>query len=586
MNDSKEINDGFKNGFKNSKKHNLKVNKNRNNSKNHNNNKVQGLKLSRIEEFIEIGKGKKGVNLENRLLDTCVLKNIKQLLLDKNDENNKDDDMVGGYTIDNKNKTIIKYNKSPNQIKIEKFIFPDNPQKNKRESYVFNFQNDSFEKIDLNNISENIGNMNFIKKFKDNYQSDLEENKNKHKKVKSNIIVSSHKLKKLKKELKKNKYKNTVFIKHTDMDNILKINSKEKRKIRNYDKEKENYNNNQKEKQIHRREESKKFKDNENINQKEKIKTRREESKKFKDKEYINQKEKIKTRREESKKFKDNNKEEDKDINNLKIMPIRRKNKSKTRKNSKITFHINKNMDKKNTQNFLLSSNNIEKIEPNKKSSNNDDSNTGILNLKKYHKNKIKSNKNNVRSSLNSYYFENNNNNQQKSPKSKKSKKNKIKKFQSVLFPKKNSLFEPKNKLLCLNKKRNSNIFIKKDNEENCKSNSFSKEKSLKNILISNSEEDNINNKIKHKKEKNKHNIENYEYNDSNNSSIMHYEISNRLKDNKEFKSSKNNKNSLINASKYKVKHENELFVIRSYMMNIKIYCLKNQCFLLFSLKH
>ena len=46
MNDSKEINDGFKNGFKNSKKHNIKVSKNRNNSKNHNNNKVPGLKLA------------------------------------------------------------------------------------------------------------------------------------------------------------------------------------------------------------------------------------------------------------------------------------------------------------------------------------------------------------------------------------------------------------------------------------------------------------------------------------------------------------------------------------------------------------
>ena len=571
MNDSKEINDGFKNGFKNSKKHNIKISKNRNNSKNHNNNKVQGLKLSRIEEFIEIGKGKKGVNLENRLLDTCVLKNIKQLLLDKNGENNKDDGMVG-YTIDNKNKTIIKYNKSPNQLQIEQFIFPDKSQQKKRESYIFNFHNDSFEKIDLNNISENIGNINFIKKFKDNYQSDVEDNKNKHKKVKSNIIVSPQKLKK---ELKKNKYKNTVFVKHTDMDNILTINSKEKRKSRNYDKEKEK--DNQKEKQIPRREESKKMKDNENNIQKEKIRTRREESKKFKDKDNYNQKEKVKTRREESKKFKDkeinNNKEEDKDkdkdINNIKIMPIRRKNKSKTRKNSKITFHLNKNMDKKNSHNFLISSNNIEKIEPNKKSSNNGDSNTNILNLKKYHKHKNKSNKNNTRSSLKSCYFENdNNNNQQKSPKSKKSKKMKSKRFQSVLNPKKSSLFDPKNKPLYLNKKRSSNIFnLNKKEDENSESNSLSKEKILKNTLTINSEQDNINNKIKHKKQKNQNNIENEDYNDSNNISIIHNEI-NKLKDYKEIKNSKISKNSLLNASKYKVKHENEIFVLRSYNKN------------------
>ena len=87
----------------------------------------------------------------------------------------------------------------------------------------------------------------------------------------------------------------------------------------------------------------------------------------------------------------------------------------------------------------------------------------------------------------------------------------------------------------------------------------------MKNTLTINSEQDNINNKIKHKKQKNQNNIENEEYNDSNNISIMHNEINNKLKDNKEFK---NSKNSLLNASKYKVKHENEIFVIRSYNKN------------------
>lgn len=47
--------------------------------------------------------------------------------------------------------------------------------------------------------------------------------------VKSNTIIVS---KKLKKDLKGNKYKNTVLIKHNDLDKILKIAPKEKKKKR------------------------------------------------------------------------------------------------------------------------------------------------------------------------------------------------------------------------------------------------------------------------------------------------------------------------------------------------------------------
>ena len=138
-----------------------------------------------------------------------------------------------------------------------------------------------------------------------------------------------------------------------------------------------------------------------------------------------------------------------------------------------------------------------------------------------------------------------------------------------MLNPKKSSLFDPKNEPLYLNKKRSSNIFnLNKKEDENSESNSLSKEKILKNTLTINSEQDNINNKIKHKKQKNQNNIENEEYNDSNNISIIHNEINSKLKDNKEIKNSKISKNSLLNASKYKVKHENEIFVLRSYNKN------------------
>ena len=60
--------------------------------------------------------------------------------------------------------------------------------------------NDSFEVEELNNISENKENINFLKKFRDNYQSDNENNK-KQRQIRSNIISCP---KKLKKELRNN----------------------------------------------------------------------------------------------------------------------------------------------------------------------------------------------------------------------------------------------------------------------------------------------------------------------------------------------------------------------------------------------
>ena len=546
MGDSKEIIESFKDGIK--KKQHLKSSKNRNNSKN---NKIPGLMLSRIEEFIEIRHGEKGMNLKDRLLDTCVLKNLKHLFLNKEDENNKDNNDMVGYSIDNKNKTIIKFNKSPNQLQIEQFIFPDKDKK-RSEKYLIN--DDSFDKIDLNNISENKGNINFIKKFKDNYQSDLEERIKKHKKVKSNIVFAP---KKLKKELKGNKFKNTVLIKHSDINKILNPNSK--RKIKSHDKEKD-------------------------YNQRDKLKNNKREDirkSKEKDKEKDNnyQKDKVKTKREESKNIKEKNdyKEED---NNNNISTIRRKKKSKTRKQGKITFLLNKgkNMNKKN-DNFIMSNNNIEKIDISKKIYNNEDLSKNEEYIKKYSKNRIKSNKNNKRESIKSLYFENDKN-PPKSPKSKKSKRNKYIKFQSVIFPKKNSLFVPGNRKLCLKQKRNSNISTKKGGEKDSENSSSSNIKSIKDSLSSNSEQknnnkdnkDNKGNKDRNKKQTSQNNIKTYkeDYNNNNKNNEKKSKDSSDKNNNEKVKLKDNNglknsiKNNILHISQYKIKHVNDIYVGRS----------------------
>ena len=526
MNDFKQKIDIYKNEAKNTKKQHSKTCKNKSNSKNNNNNsskKVPGLKLSRIEEFIEIGHGKKGMDLKERLLDTYVLKNIKHLVLNKENDNNKDKDMIG-YTIDNKNKTIIKFNKSPNQLQIEQFIFPGKSPQKRRGTAILNFQNDSFDKMDLNNISDNINNINFLQKFKGNYPSEPEDNKDNPQKVKSNITSS----KKFKKDIKSSKHKNTVMVKHSDIDNILGNNLKDNKKSKNKEKE--------------------------NINQKERQKS--------KSKEMNNQKEKNKTKAKDSKdiKEKENGMEEENNNNNNKIMPIRRKNKSKTRKQPKITFQLNKEkkMINKNLDNF--SNNNfIDKAEASKKTLNNEHLIKNENYLKKSNKNRIKST--NIRKSLKSCHFERDDFG--KSPKSRKSRRNRITKFRSVLFPKKSSMFDPKNKdFLLLNKKRNSNLYI------NEKDNNVCKEKKIIDTLSSNSDQK-LNNKIKPKKNQNHPKLYKEDLNDS--SSIKYEEINEtkyfltKLKDNKEFKSSKN---ILLNNSKYKIKHVNDINVIGNKNIN------------------
>ena len=540
MGDSKEIIESFKDGIKNGKKQHLKSSKNRNNSKN-NNNKVPGLMLSRIEEFIEIGHGEKG--LKERLLDTCVLKNIKKLFLNKDGENNKENNDILGYSIDNKNKTIIKFNKSPNQLQIEEFIFPGKKKKN-NEDYNVNVLNDySTDNPDINNISENRGDFNFIKKFKDNYQSDVEERIKKHNKVKSNIVLAP---KKLKKELKGYKCKNTVFIKPSTFNTILdpNPNSKEKKKIKSHDKEKDNN-----------------LRDKQKSNKKEEIKKLKEKDK-DKEKDINNPNDKIRTIREESKIIK---KVED---NNNNIETIRRKKKSKTRKQGKITFLLNrgKSFGKKNEN--IISNNNIEKKDY-RKLSNND-----VLNkefIKKSSKNKIKSNKanNNLRSSLKSCCFEIDK--VPKSPKSKKSKRNKIIKFQSVIFPQNNIMLDQKNKQLGLKNKNSTNLTSKNGEEKNTENNISCHEKSIKKTLSSHSEEKN--NKNKHKKQINQNNIKVYKEDINNNCKTKNNENTRKnssvkinfdktkIKDTIGIKNSLKNSNyNLLKMSQYKIKHVNDIY--------------------------
>ena len=519
MSDSKKIIESFKEGVKNAKKQHLKSCKNRSNSKANiydKENKISGLMLSRIEEFIEIGQANKGINLKDRLLDTCVLKDLKKLFINPDNKNNKDNGMFG-YTIDNKNKTIIKFNKSPNQLQIEQFVFPEKKQQNKRNIEVNKFKNnDTNDKIDLNNISENKENINFIKKFKDNYSSDPEDFKKKKKKVKSNIVMHS---KKWKNEIKKNRYKNTVLVKHLDFNTILKMNSKDKRKL---------------EKNII-------------INPKQIQKSKREENKKEKD---INQKEKEKNKKEDNKKNKEKDDVSEKDNNNNKVTTIRRKKKSKTKKQQKISFHLNKDKLSNKINENLKSNNNIENINIQKKTSDTEDCKIEDNIMKSSNKFRIKSNKNNVRESLKSCYFENNIKNQ-KSPKSKKSMKRKMIKFQSLLTKKK-SLFESKKSKLYLKQKRDSNFLSQKEDSED----SFYKENSVKDRYSTHSQKSL--NKGKYKKQKNLNNIKIYKnINDKNESDIpsKNNSIENiKLKEN-------DSKNKIKSLSHFKIKHVNDIFL-------------------------
>ena len=224
MINDKKIMENFSNNLYNQKAF-IKKDKNKLNIKKI---KEPELVLSRIEEFI----------FKDRFIDTCVLKDLNKLFANNNNNDKNEDNPdnmnhnIIGFSIDTYNHTLFKFNKSPNKLEIERFVLPD--KKQKKINKINECQNESMEKINFNNISENKGHLNFIKKFNDNYQSELEESKKKHKQINSNIIKNS---KVLKKKLKEQKEINTLFsnINVNDILNESKINKKKRKSVKNRD---------------------------------------------------------------------------------------------------------------------------------------------------------------------------------------------------------------------------------------------------------------------------------------------------------------------------------------------------------------
>ena len=223
MINDKKIMEIFSNDIKNNQKSLFKGNKNKFNLKK---NKEPELMLSRIEEIIELGKFK------DRFIDTCFLKDLNKLFVNNNETKNNFNNNLIGFTFDTGNQTIFKFNKTPNKLEIERFVLPDKKIK-KSYNKIKEYQNESNDdKENLNNISENKGHLNFLRKFKENYQSELEEMKKKKKNVNSNIITNSNRLKKT---LKDQKNINTIFFKMNvkDILNDSKSQKKKKRSIVN-----------------------------------------------------------------------------------------------------------------------------------------------------------------------------------------------------------------------------------------------------------------------------------------------------------------------------------------------------------------
>ena len=368
--------------------------------------------LSRIEEYIV--RNADNNKLKERLLETCLPKDLKTLFVDKKEGNDKNN--ILGYSIDNQNKTIIRFNKSPNKLKIEKFIFPEGTKKKRYE--------DTVNKINSNtNIIVRKEHTNIPKKIKYTYSSDIEdEKKKKDKKVQSNIIISKDKIKK---EIRESKHKNTVLEKPSNINNLLKVEPKEKPKNKKNEKEKEK----------------------EGVrNQRGKLKTKKEERRKTKERDFLMRREDNETKKDEYKKTKDTNIESS--INpSLKL--LRSKKKSKTKKQGKTSFELcngnEKRMSRKHTQNnFLIKNNNIKENEgTDKRGSNlNQENEEHIIDIKK---NRMLSNKSNNTKSKNRGSFKKSHVAGYERQKSKKNNK-KLIQFQSLLSPKKTSLFDQKQK--------------------------------------------------------------------------------------------------------------------------------------------
>ena len=490
---------------KSHRKKSIKSSKNKENTKNDN------LMLTKIEEFIEIDK--KNEHFKD---ETCILKNLNKLFLNDNETGSSN---LIGYTIDGKRNTVIKFNRSPTTLAIEKFTFPTKEKEKNNNLQISNKRNDVkskskrrssliysknfIDKIELNNMTENTDNkenINLMKKFKDNYQSEDDE-KHKSKKMNSNVT------RKLNKDTKEHILKNTMLVKHSNLNNILEFESNLK-----------SLNKAGKELKSKRKQKSKK---DEKIKKEEKNIS--EENNKNKEKEILKQ-----------------------DSNNY-IIPKRRENKSKTRKQRRVSFHcgnLQKNMIKEINQNYLINNNNIKKLEITKKSENDEEK----VN-KNFVRKRSKSKHINRKTSLHNYHFD-----FDKDLKLKKPKDNKSKLFQSVLFPKKSSLLEPKNK--DKDKEENENSDYYTNNNDKSKINISSSSDSVKTVKKSKSKKKKNQMNLKmHKKESIK-NVHHSIVNTSNYSNLV-------LNDSSQIKGNNFYRNNIKNLFEYKMKHVNH-FCIKS----------------------
>lgn len=462
------------------------------------------LVLSRIEEFI----------FKDRFIDTCVLKDLNKLFANNNNNDKNEDNQdnmnhnIIGFSIDTYNHTLFKFNKSPNKLEIERFVLPD--KKQKKINKINECQNESMEKINFNNISENKGHLNFIKKFNDNYQSELEESKKKHKQINSNIIKNS---KVLKKKLKEQKEINTLFsnMNVNDILNESKINKKKRKSVKN-----------------------------------------RDYKSKFIEKD-IEKAEKYNTKR--ILKEKDNYKE---DNNNY-------SNNNKTKKHSIFQFNKQKVYLKKESANFPEHHNNIFKIEKN-----DEDCTNLVDNTKKNKKNLLRSSNNNnleMKRRTKSCHFK-----LDRKSKLRKTTKNKFTKFRSDIYSR-NSNNPFKNKLLT-KKHSENNVNFKKNIQDFTSDNSidrtknfifsdsniikFNKERKKKNSNILNFESDRI--------------IPNNLNNENNSSNINKNEDESKrlksLKDNNDssnFKVKHANNIQIENKLSHKDEYNNNVIKISSY---------------------
>ncbi len=355
--------------------------------------------LTKIDEFLEYGKFK------NIFIDTCVLKDLNDLFLNKvdPDKNNDNENNVIGFSIDTNNHTIFKFNKTPHKFEIERFVLPEKNKKsiNKYNDYI----NDSVGKINLNNISENKGHVNFLK---NNYQSESEKSTKKEKQINSNIIANSSKIKKKLKE----KNAATIFGK-VNINEILNESKSRKKKKKKSVKEKEN-----KIKIID--------KDTENEGKKES---------------------KIKE--------KDNYKE---DNNNINTLIVRKNKKSKTKKHNESLQFPRTRIKKRSTNNLHFT--NIKKISIDKNNGDKENESAMLDNFKKMNKKHNTKNNNRLRTSTKSCFI-----NCDDDSKSKKNRKKKNIKFRSEIYSKKNqNEMYYKNKLV--QRKQSENIYNKKKNPD------------------------------------------------------------------------------------------------------------------------